>query len=81
MNNFDPRLLDAAVKASGGKISRSDLINAAKNGNAKQLLNSLPESDRQKLNKVLSDKTALENLLKNPQVAELMKKLSGGKNG
>jgi hypothetical protein len=81
MNNIDPRLLDAAIKASGGKIDRNDIFNAAKSGDTKQILNNLPESDRQKLNSLLSDKSALEKLLRNPQVAELMKKLSGGKNG
>lgn len=82
MNNLDPRLLDAAIKASGGKIDRNTVMEAAKSGDAKKLLNNLSDNDRQKLNSILSDKSAIEGLLRNPQVAELMKKLSGGgKNG
>lgn len=82
MNNIDPKMLNAALKASGGKIDRNAINQAAKSGDASALVNNLSKEDRQKLNNILSDKAALNNLLKNPQVMELMKKLSGGgKNG
>lgn len=82
MNNIDPKMLDAALKTTNGKINRETIKQAAKSGDASALVNNLSKEDRQKLNNILSDKAALNNLLKNPQVMELMKKLSGGgKNG
>lgn len=49
---------------------------------AKEMYRNLSEKDKEKINKILSDKEQLEKILKNPLAAELMKKLSGGgKNG
>jgi hypothetical protein len=81
-NNFNNKNLDSIVSMSGGKLNRKTLENAAKNGNTDALINNLSAEEKQKLNSVLSDKTALENLLKSPQAAMLLKLLSGGgKNG
>ena len=49
---------------------------------AKEMYRNLSEKDKEKINKILSDKEQLEKILKNPLAAELMKKFSGGgKNG
>lgn len=49
---------------------------------AKELYSKLSDSEKEKINKILSDKDQLEKILKNPLAAELMKRLSGGgKNG
>lgn len=79
-NNND--FINSAIKASGGKLSNDDIKAAAKSGDASKLLNQLSNEDKAKINKMLNDKAALSALLKSPQAAELIKKLSGGgKNG
>lgn len=56
-----------------------EILSAAKSGNTDKLINSLSNEDKQKLNKILSDKNALNEILKSPQAAAIMKIL-GGKN-
>ena len=55
-------------------------IEAAKKGDTDALMKKLSDKDKQKLNAVLNDKEALENILKSPQAAAILK-LLGGKNG
>ena len=55
-------------------------IEAAKNGNTDELIKSLSKEDKEKLNSILNDKSAIENILKSPQAAALLKAF-GGKNG
>lgn len=55
-------------------------MEAAKKGDTKQLIDNLSDQEKQKLNAILNDKAALENILKSPQAAAIMK-LFGGKNG
>jgi len=63
-------------------ISDNDFIKSAKEKDPQKLLNSLSEEDRKKVNAILSDKEALQNLLKSPKAAAIMKMLYGkGKNG
>lgn len=52
-----------------------------KSGNADKLLNSLSAEQKEKLNAVLSDQKALENMLKSPKAMALLKLFGGGKNG
>lgn len=81
-NNFNNKNLDSIISKSGGKINRQAIENAAKSGKADSLINSLSAEDKQKLNSILNDKNALEQMLKSPQAAMLLKMLSGGgKNG
>ncbi len=81
-DNFNKDFINSAIKASGGKLDANTIKNAAKNGNPEELLSKLSDSDRQKINSILNDKSALSALLKSPQTAELLRKLSGGgKNG
>ncbi len=61
------------------KINK-EIMDYAKKGNTNKLINNLSAEDKQKLNSILNDKTALESILKSPQAAALMKAL-GGKNG
>lgn len=55
-------------------------IEAAKKGNAKELMKNLSNEDKEKLNSILNDKQAIESILKSPQAAAIMK-IIGGKNG
>ncbi len=55
-------------------------IEAAKKGNTDELIKSLSKEDKEKLNSILNDKSAIENILKSPQAAALLKAF-GGKNG
>lgn len=82
-NNFDKKkLIENYLSASNGKIDRNAVKKAAQSGNADALIQSLSQEDKQKLNAVLNDKSAMEALLKSPQAAAIMKMLSGGgKNG
>ena len=58
----------------------SDILNAAKSGDKKALFDKLSIEDKEKLNQILNDKQQLENILKSPMAAALLKAL-GGKNG
>jgi len=76
MNNND--IYKTAESYSGGKLNSEAIKQAAKSGNTDALIKNLSDSDKQKLNAVLSDKKALEALLKSPQAAALLKLFSGG---
>jgi len=75
-NNF----FENMISKSNGKLDRKALESAAKSGDTSTLVNSLSQEDKQKLNNILSDKKALENLLKSPQAQALMKMLKKGNN-
>ena len=66
-NNF----FENMISKSNGKLDRKALESAAKSGDTSTLVNSLSQEDKQKLNNILSDKKALENLLKSPQAQAL----------
>lgn len=55
--------------------------NLKSSGKADKILNSLTEDQKQKLNTVLNDKNALEEILKSPQAIALMKMFGGNNNG
>lgn len=79
MNNND---LNNILKNTNGKINPNDIKKAAKNGDASSLVNNLSAEDKQKLNRLLSDKEALSELLKNPKAQAIMKMFNQGeKNG
>lgn len=81
-NSSNNKNLDDMLSSLGGKIDRKAAIEAAKSGNTDKLINSLSAEDKQKLNSVLNDKSAIESVLKSPQAAAILKMLSGGgKNG
>ena len=63
-----------------GKIDKKAVENAVKTGNADSLINSLSNDDKQKLLNIMSDKEAMNNILKSPKAQALLK-LFGGKNG
>ncbi len=66
-NNFD-------------KISKKTL-DAARKGDTDAVMQSLSDSDRQKVREVLSDKDKLNKVLKSDVAKKLMKILGGNKNG
>lgn len=79
MNNND---LNNILKNTNGKINPNDIKKAAKSGDASSLVNNLSAEDKQKLNRLLSDKEALSELLKNPKAQAIMKMFNQGeKNG
>ena len=64
------------------KIDRDVILETAKSGNTDKLINSLSKEDKEKLNSILNDRKAIEEMLKSPQAAAIIKMLSGGgKNG
>ena len=84
MNNNDinkQRLIDALLSSSGGKLSRDSINRAADGKDITPLVNSLSPEDREKLNRVMSDKESMEKLLKSPQAQLILKSvLKDGKN-
>ena len=84
MSNNDinkQRLIDALLSSSGGKLSRDSINRAADGKDITPLVNSLSPEDREKLNRVMSDKESMEKLLKSPQAQLILKSvLKGGKN-
>ena len=58
----------------------SKTLEAAKKGDTEALIKNLSNEDKQKLNAILNDKKAIENILKSPQAAAILKAF-GGKNG
>ena len=75
------RLIDALLSSSGGKLSRDSINRAADGKDITPLVNSLSPEDREKLNRVMSDKESMEKLLKSPQAQLILKSvLKGGKN-
>ncbi len=63
-------------------INPEILKKASQEKDPKKLFNSLNDKDKETVNKMLSDKKALEEMLKSPQAQAIMKMLSGkGKNG
>lgn len=78
MNNID---IDKFLKENGKNISKETIEHAKRTGDASALLKNLNDSDKQKLNDILSDKQKLQEVLKSPQAQMLLKLFSGGKNG
>ena len=74
MNNNSKNNEGAAINLN------NEIINMAKSGDKKALLNSLSNEEKEKLNAVLNDKQKLESILKSPQAMAILKAL-GGKNG
>ena len=62
-------------------MSRDTINRAADSKDASSLINSLSPEDRERLNKVMSDKESMERLLKSPQAQLILKSvLKDGKN-
>ena len=84
INEIDKqKLMDAVLSSSGGKIDKQSLAGAIQSKNADALIKNLSPADREKLNKVMSDKKSMEALLNSPQAKALLKTFlkGGGKNG
>ena len=86
MNNNEidkQKLMDAVLSSSGGKIDKQSLAGAIQSKNADALIKNLSPTDREKLNKVMSDRKSMEALLNSPQAKALLKTFlkGGGKNG
>ena len=79
MNNN--KMFEDMLKTSGGKIDRETLEKATKSGDASALVNNLSQSDKEKLNQILSNKEELAKVLNSPQAQMLLKMFKGDKNG
>ncbi len=71
-NNFSPEQLMRLLMNSKGGTADSNIAQDI-------IKNRLTDEQKQKIEHVLRDKTALERLLSSPQAQEIMKKM--GKNG
>lgn len=72
MNN-EKSMFENMINESGGKLDRQTLEKAAKTKDASQLVKNLSDSDKQKLESILSDKEKLAEVLKSPQAKMLFK--------
>lgn len=71
-NNFSPDQLLKLLMNSKGSSPDSNMAQDI-------LQNKITPEQRQRVQNILQDRNALENLLKSPQAQELMKKLGGKK--
>ena len=70
--NFSPEQLMQLLMNSRGSAPDSNVAQDI-------IKNKLSDEQRQRIDNILRDKTALERLLSSPQAQELMKKLGGNK--
>lgn len=77
--NQNDNLYNEILK-NNSRLDKNEIKNALKTGNTDSLINSLSSEDKQKLLNVMSDKQAMNELLKSPKAQALLK-LFGGKNG
>ncbi len=81
-NNLNNKNIDTLTSSLNGKIDRRTIAETMKTGNTDALINKLSDKDKEKLYSVLNDKKAIEEMLKSPKAAAIIKMLSGGgKNG
>lgn len=78
--NQNNKIFNDILKDGNDKINKKEIENAVKSGNTDRLINSLSPEDKQKLLNIMSDKEAMNNILKSPK-AQAILKLFGGKNG
>ena len=71
-NNFSPDQLLKLLMNSKGSSPDSNMAQDI-------LQNKITPEQRQRVQNILQDRNALENLLKSPQAQELMKKMGGKK--
>lgn len=69
-------MLDALYKKMG--TTPQDLKQSAQNGQLDRIIRSLNPNDSQKLQEVLQNPEAANQLLNSPQAQQLIKKLMGG---
>ena len=73
--NINKQAVENLLKNSASGINAQAVSSAIKSGNIDNILGSLDPEKAQKLKSVLSDKSAIEKILKSPQAAKLMKDL------
>ncbi len=68
---------------NNGKFSVDEILEMANGKNPEEMVNSikntLSDDKKEALSKLLSDKSAMESLLKSEQAQKLMERLRGGK--
>lgn len=76
-NNGNRKIIDAIISSSEGKINRS-AVDAALNGDASELMNSLNAEDRKKLNNALKNEKNARELLSSDVAKRIMNTLLNG---
>lgn len=73
--------LEQLLKMASSRLGTDleQLKNAAQTGTLENLFSGISSSDAEKVQKVISDKSAAEKLLSSPQAQQLLKKLLEGK--
>ncbi len=73
-NSIDPRKLGKFLD----KNATEEVKKAVMSGKTDDLLSSISQEDRKKLEKLMQDKSAREKLLSSPEVKKLLSQLFGG---
>ena len=80
-NKFSKMQTDAMLKMASHKLGKSpdEVKTALEKGDVSALTGTLNQSDRQKVNAVLSDPEAINKILSDPKVKELLKSFESGR--
>lgn len=80
-NRFSKMQTDAMLKMASQKLGKApeEVKTALEKGDVSSLTGTLNESDRQKVNAVLSDPEAINKILSDPKVKELLKSFESGR--
>ncbi len=79
MDNLNKdKILKQIEKNSDGKIDMAALSRAAEKKDTQAIINSLNEEDKEKIKRILNDKQAIKNLLKNPKITDILGNFMGG---
>lgn len=79
--NFNSEQIKFLLENAGKKMGANPEIlkQQLKNGNVNDIIGSMPPDKAAKINKILSNPKAIEEIMNTPQAQELLKKLKGGK--
>lgn len=75
--NFNPERLKEVIGSFGGNINASALAGAAAKGNLNEFVEkNLKPEEKAEIERILSDKKAMQQLLSSPQAQWIMKMLN-----
>lgn len=73
MNSNMKRIFEVVSKKLG--ITAEELEGALSSGNTEQMLRNMNSADKEKLNKILSDKSAVEKIMKSNSTAGILNEM------
>ncbi len=73
MNSNMKRVMEIVSKKLG--ITSEELEAALSSGNTEQMLKNMNTADKEKLNKILSDKSATEKIMKSSTASDILKQM------